>query len=330
MIKIERKDQFLQGSKFVDLFAGIGGFRIALASFGGECVFSSDIDKHAKAVYADNFGETPAGDITTITAKEIPAHDILCAGFPCQPFSIAGAQNGFADTRGTLFHEVVRVAEYHRPRMVFLENVKNLAKHDGGKTLKTIIKALEATGYYVEWRVLNASNYGIPQKRERVYILGFDKRREFEYRWPEEIKTTTRVRDILEPAKDPTVLAAHIDAVKYPPTVNTAQRVRAGVNKPVRIGFVGLGRQGERIYHVDGHAVTLAASGGGVGAKTGMYYADKKVRRLTPRECARLNGFPETFRPHSRPTQALKQFGNSVVVDVVQHIIKNAKPLFAK
>ncbi len=328
MIEIEKKEQFLHGFKFIDLFAGIGGFRHALDSFGGECVFSSDIDRHAQQVYVDNFGDRPHGDITQIDAKDIPAHDILCAGFPCQPFSIAGSQNGFADTRGTLFHEVVRIAKYHRPRMVFLENVKNLAVHDKGRTLTTIEAALKKAGYDVVWRVLNASNYGVPQKRERIYILGFAKDYRFEYEWPAPIKSNKRVRDILQPSHHADVQAARIDEKTYSPTINVLTPVPAGVAKPVRIGSVGLGRQGERIYHIDAHAVTISASGGGVGAKTGMYYADKVVRRLTPRECARLSGFPEKFKHHERPTEAIKQFGNCVVVDVVQRVMRNAAPLF--
>lgn len=328
MLTIEKKDQILRGFNFIDLFAGIGGFRVALDSLGGKCVFSSDIDPHARTVYHNNYGETPHGDITKIAAKEIPAHDILCAGFPCQPFSIAGAMGGFADTRGTLFHEVIRVAKHHRPRMVFLENVRNLTAHDSGNTLKTIIKALESIGYNVEWRVLNAGDYGVPQKRERIYILGFDKEYEFAYHWPAPLKTKTRVRDILDPAGDATVRQMHIDTAKYPPTVYAARKVPPGTHRPVRVGQVGLGRQGERIYHVDGHAVTLAASGGGVGAKTGMYFANKVVRRLTPREAARLNGFPESFQPHPKTHEALKQMGNAVVVDVVQHIMLPTKELF--
>lgn len=332
MITIEPKKRFLRNATFIDLFAGIGGFRFALESFGGKCVFSSDIDANAQQVYFNNFGERPSGDITKIAAKEIPAHDILCAGFPCQPFSIAGQQEGFADlTRGTLFHEIVRVAKHHKPRLLLLENVKNLAAHDHGRTLNTVLDTLVKIGYDVTWRVLNASHYGIPQKRERIYILGFDRRRLFRchrYEWPDPINKVTRVRDILQPAKFPGVETMHIDEAKYPPVVNVLTKVKPGIPKPVRIGQVGLGRQGERIYHVDGHAVTISASGGGVGAKTGMYYAHKAVRRLTPRECARLNGFPETFELHERPTEAIKQFGNSVVIDVIQHIVQNAQGLF--
>ena len=212
--------------------------------------------------------------------------------------------------------------------MVFLENVKNLAVHDKGRTLKTIVSALQKIGYDVTWQILNASNYGVPQKRERIYILGFDQKHRFEYFWPAPVKTDRKVRNILQQKDHPDVQAAQIDEKRYPPVVNVLTPVKHGTAKPVRIGSVGLGRQGERIYHIDAHAVTISASGGGVGAKTGMYYADKVVRRLTPRECARLSGFPETFRPHERPTAAIKQFGNCVVVDVVQRIVMNAKPLF--
>jgi DNA (cytosine-5)-methyltransferase 1 len=212
--------------------------------------------------------------------------------------------------------------------MVFLENVKNLSVHDKGKTLITIVAALQKNGYDVVWRVLNASHYGVPQKRERIYILGFDKTHRFEYSWPATIKTTKRVRDVLQRKDHADVQALRIDEKRYKPKINVLTPVKPGTDKPVRIGSVGLGRQGERIYHIDAHAVTLSASGGGVGAKTGMYYADKVVRRLTPRECARLNGFPEVFRHHDRTTEALKQFGNSVVVDVIQHIMRPTQKLF--
>ncbi|NDD52336.1 DNA cytosine methyltransferase [bacterium] len=325
---MEPHKRFLRGYTFIDLFAGIGGFRLALAALGGKCVFSSDIDPHAQFVYHNNFGEQPHGDITKIAAKEIPAHDILCAGFPCQPFSIAGTMGGFGDTRGTLFHEIIRIADHHRPRMIFLENVRNLQAHAGGRTLKTIIKSLEGIGYDVDWKVLNAGHYGIPQKRERIYILGFDRNHPFNYEWPEPLKTKTKVRDILLPGSDPTTKAMHIDRKKYPIKLNAGKVVKAGTPKPVRIGATGLGRQGERVYHPNGHAVTISASGGGVGAKTGMYLVDRVVRRLTPRECARLNGFPEEFQPHHRTAEALKQFGNSVVIDVIQHVMLQAQGLF--
>jgi DNA (cytosine-5)-methyltransferase 1 len=325
VLTIKPENKFLRGVTFIDLFAGIGGFRLALGSFGGKCVFSSDWDPHAKAVYQANFGETPAGDITLIDNKDIPAHDILCAGFPCQPFSIAGEKAGFADTRGTLFHHIVRIADHHRPRMLFLENVRNLATHDDGKTLETILEALGSVGYDVHHKVLNASHYGIPQARERIYILGF--RRDLKvknFEFPAPVKQTCKLADLLLPNK--LTAGSEIDSKKK----CTFKKVRVipGTPKPVRIGELGLGRQGERIYHPDAHAVTLSAQGGGVGGKTGLYKVAGKVRRLHPRECARINGFPDTFKIHERPAEALEQFGNSVVIDVLQHILLAAKPIF--
>ena len=315
--------KLLAGHRFIDLFSGIGGFRFALESFGGECAFSSDIDADARHTYFVNFGEKPAGDITKIAATEIPAHDILCAGFPCQPFSLSGRRLGFADTRGTLFHEIVRIAEHHQPKMLFLENVKNLCVHNSGGTLATIVKAIEKIGYDVTWRVLDSGNFDSPQKRERTYILGFHKDFGVKYVWPHKGDNTKCVADILEPPDCSYVKKMHIDVKTYPPTIDTGIVVPHGFLRPRQIGYVGKGRQGERIYHPNGKAVTISASGGGIGAKTGLYYINGIVRKLTPRECARLNGFPESFIPHHNHNAALKQLGNSVVVDVLQHIIAN-------
>ena len=159
----------------IDLFAGIGGFRIAFENAGAKCVFTSEWDKYAAITYKANFGDVPAGDITKIKAEDIPHHNILCGGFPCQAFSISGKMNGFNDTRGTLFFDVARIADYHKPEVLFLENVKNLVKHDDGKTLQTILRVLDEINYDVYHAVLNASLYGAPQARERVYFVCFRK-----------------------------------------------------------------------------------------------------------------------------------------------------------
>ena len=165
----------LQNYNFIDLFAGIGGFHLALNSMGANCVFASEWDKYAAETYQENFHLKPFGDITQIKENDIPKHDILCGGFPCQAFSISGKQKGFEDTRGTLFFDIARIVDYHKPKVLLLENVKNLAKHDEGKTIKTIIKTLEELEYSVFTKVLNSSNFGLPQNRERIYIVAFHK-----------------------------------------------------------------------------------------------------------------------------------------------------------
>lgn len=183
--------------RFIDLFCGIGGFRLALERLGAKCVFSSDIDVFAQQTYFDNFGEKPFGDITQIEAKDIPSFDILTAGFPCQPFSYAGLCKGFEDqTRGTLFFDVCRILAYHRPKMFFLENVKGLVSHNGGNTIKVILDNLKKLGYDVHWKVLSSLDFGLPQKRERWYCVGFDKKVNFEF--PQPLAISPTLRDIVD------------------------------------------------------------------------------------------------------------------------------------
>ena len=172
MIEIPQNYQNkLSNINFIDLFSGIGGFRLALSSFGAKCVFSIDNDKHASKIYDNNFNSSSFGDITEIDEKEIPPHDILCAGFPCQAFSISGKQLGFNDTRGTLFFDILRIVNYHKPKIIFLENVNNLKRHDNGNTYKTIRNLLNKEGYNIYSEILNASKFGIPQSRKRIYIV---------------------------------------------------------------------------------------------------------------------------------------------------------------
>ena len=195
---IDVKNKLLDGMTFIDLFAGLGGFRIALESLGAKCVYSNEWDEPVKQVYADNFGDIPEGDITLVDEQTIPNHDILCAGFPCQAFSISGKQRGFEDSRGTLFFDVARIVKAKKPKIVFMENVKNFASHDGGKTLEVVKGTMEELGYTFYQRVLNAVDYGVPQKRERIYMVCFRndiKRGEFEY--PKPFKLTKHVEDYL-------------------------------------------------------------------------------------------------------------------------------------
>ncbi len=185
--------------KYVDLFSGIGGFHQAMNALQGECVFSSEWDKEAAKTYFENYKILPDGDITKIKEENIPAHDMLCAGFPCQAFSISGKQKGFEDTRGTLFFDVARIVKYHSPKVLFLENVRNFEKHDNGKTLKTVISTLETLNYSVFYKVLNASNYGLPQNRERIYIVCFRKDLGINgFKFPKPINKQISLLDILE------------------------------------------------------------------------------------------------------------------------------------
>ncbi|MDD4298902.1 MAG: DNA cytosine methyltransferase [Bacilli bacterium] len=307
----------LNGYTFIDLFAGLGGFRLALESFGAKCVYSSEWDKAAQEVYYKNFNDMPDGDITKVDEKNIPAHDILCAGFPCQAFSISGKQRGFEDSRGTLFFDVARIAKYHKPKIIFLENVKNFAAHDNGNTLKVVLTTLEEIGYNVYYKVLNSVDYGIPQKRERIYIICFRKDLDTKkFKFPEKMELVKHVEDFLEENPDVSIY----DEKKYPIIYN-GKFDNEYSNKMIRLGTVNKGGQGERIYSVKGIAATLSAYGGGVFAKTGGYLVNGKVRRLSPRECARIMGYPDTYKIANNKNEAYKQFGNSVVIDVLQYIV---------
>ncbi len=308
----------------IDLFAGIGGFRLAFESFGAKCVFTSEWDKYAALTYKTNFGDEPAGDITKIKAEDIPPHDILCGGFPCQAFSISGKQNGFSDTRGTLFFDIARIADYHKPKVLFLENVKNLARHDKGKTVKTILRVLDEIGYNVFYQVLNASYYGVPQARQRIYFVCFKKELNIAFfEFPKPTYEHICVKDIIEPepkTKDYFVLRDDIKIFKRKTQEKTL--FESCSLKPVKVGIINKGGQGERIYDENGHAITLSAYGGGAAGKTGAYFINGRIRQLTPRECLRALGFPETFvfPPEITVHQAYKQCGNSVVVPVVKKI----------
>lgn len=315
MIHIDNKS--LKGYKFIDLFAGIGGFRLALESFGAKCVYSNEWDRFAQETYQMNFGDTPEGDITQVDETSIPDHDILCAGFPCQPFSISGKQYGFEDSRGTLFFDVARIVKEKRPKVVFLENVKNFATHDGGKTIRVVKNTMLELGYSFQFRVLNPINYGIPQKRERVYMVCFrnDIEREL-FVFPQPFKLNRFVENFLLPDNEVRDLIVNrTDLV-----LNDKVNINYNAPSTIRVGTVGKGGQGERIYSPKGIAITLSANGGGVFAKTGGYLINGQTRRLHPRECARIMGFPDSFKLHPNMNQAYKQLGNSVVVDVLQLI----------
>jgi len=305
--------------KFIDLFAGIGGTRIAFEAAGGKCVFSSEWDKFAQITYEANFGERPTGDIRIVTSKEIPYHNILSAGFPCQPFSISGVSkknslgkpHGFDDpTQGTLFFEIKRIIQNKRPEAFLLENVKNLKSHDKGKTFKVIMDTLEhELGYTVYSKVIDAKDY-VPQHRERIFIVGF--RQNVQFNFPE-CRTGSRpvLKDILDDnVPDKYTLTDHL----WTYLQNYAEKHRKKGN-----GF-GFG-----LADLDSYSRTLSARYYKDGSEILIPQAKKNPRRLTPQECARLMGFTQLnpdFKIPVSDTQAYKQFGNSVVVPLVYDIAK--------
>lgn len=314
-IKDMKKQQDMDDFKFIDLFAGIGGIRTAFESAGGMCVFSSEWNKFSQQTYEANFGDVPEGDITKIDENKIPDHDILVGGFPCQPFSIAGVSaknhlgraHGFADeTQGTLFFDICRIIKAKKPRAFLLENVKNLKGHDKGNTFKVILKALRDLGYDIHYKVIDASSK-VPQHRERIFIVGFDSPMEFEF--PELAGKKPKLGDILEKKVDKKYTL--LDG-----TWNSLQR-HLEKHRAKGNGF------GYNIADKEGIAKTLSARYYKDGAEILISQGEKKnPRRLTPRECARLMGFPESFKIVVSDNQAYRQFGNAVVVPVVKEIAK--------
>lgn len=305
---------------FIDLFAGIGGFRTALVENGGVCVFSSEWDKNSQKTYLDNYNELPSGDITKISETSIPKHDVLCAGFPCQAFSVSGKRLGFDDTRGTLFRDIARIAKYHQPKVLFLENVKNLLRHDNGNTIAVITNTLKEIGYTPFIKMLRSSDFGVPQARERVYIVCF--RNDLgikEFSFPDTQSKHKIVQDILE--KEPVDESLYI--VRDDIDLYGLDKKVIDPRKPLQLGRINKGGQGERIYSVEAAGVTLSAYGGGAAAKTGAYYINGKIRKLTPRECARMQGYSDDFIIPLNKNLAFKQFGDSVSVPVINTIMKN-------
>lgn len=304
------------GFTFIDLFAGIGGMRLAFERVGGKCVFSSEWNKYAAETYQANFGDIPAGDITQIKASDIPDHDVLVGGFPCQPFSIAGISKkrslgrpvGFEDeTQGTLFFDVARILNEKKPRAFLLENVKNLKSHDKGQTFKVIENTLRKLGYDVHYKIIDAQNV-VPQHRERIFIVGFREPTNFEF--PELPQKNPKLRGILENKVDK----------KYTLTdgVWAALQRHAKNSKEKGNGF------GYSIANPDGVTRTMSARYYKDGAEILISQGKKRnPRRLTPRECARLMGFPDSFKIPVSNNQAYRQFGNAVVPLVVEEIAKS-------
>lgn len=289
----------------IDLFAGIGGIRLGFQKHGGETVFSSEWDKPAQETYAANFSEIPYGDITKIQPHEIPAFDVLLAGFPCQPFSQAGKKRGLADTRGTLFFDIAKIIEHHRPRVVFLENVKRFRTHDGGNTYNVIESLLQGMGYTVHSKVLNAKHFGVPQNRERIYIVGFLDKVDFSF--PEPLGMKTRLGKILEKN-------VH-EKYTISDKLWSGHRRRKLEHEKKGNGF------GYSLFnHKSEYTSTISARYYKDGSEILIEQEGKNPRKLTPREAARLQGFPEWFQIPVSDAQAYKQFGNSVAVPVIEAI----------
>jgi DNA (cytosine-5)-methyltransferase 1 len=300
-------DHHLEKVRYVDLFCGIGGFRFAMESacssrgITSECVLSSDIDPECQKSYSTNFGESPLGDITKIKASEIPDHDLLLAGFPCQPFSIIGQMKGFEDTRGTLFFEIARILQAKRPKAFVLENVKLLAGHDGGKTLKRILKTLTDLGYHTDFRILNALDFGLPQKRERIWIVGF---RDFQtLSWPCGGVPMTSLSKILEQ-----------DVPKSYYASDRIREKRWSVLTPTKKPTIW---HENKAGHISAYPYSCALRAGA----SYNYLLVNGERRLTPREMLRLQGFPEKFKIACTDTQTRKQAGNSLPVNVAEAVL---------
>jgi len=342
-----RNDRAKNKFDFIDLFAGIGGIRLPFQELGGGCVFTSEWDKFSKKTYAANYGEYPHGDITEIRSDEIPPHDLLLAGFPCQAFSQAGLKQGFNDTRGTMFFEIQRILAHHRPKAFLLENVKQLKGHDKGRTLKTILDILRGDDvadvpsdipmssdarrglnsrldYKVGFRVLRANHFGVPQGRERIYIVGFDRRQcgdvDIEAMFDELQKTRsdTKLGDILLPNSE------------VNPKYTISDRLLAGHERRKKehkakgngFGYSLFNRESPYCstisarYYKDGSEILIDQSDIG-----------KNPRKLTPRECARIQGFPEELNITAvSDNQLYRQFGNSVAVPVIRAIAKKMVP----
>lgn len=313
---------------FIDLFAGIGGFRIPLQDLKGKCVFTSEFNYQAQKTYEHNFGEVPFGDITKLDLDVVPKHDVLTAGFPCQPFSISGKMKGFEDTRGTLIYNVFQIIEKRQPKVVLLENVKHLIHHDNGNTLKTILKDLEELGYKTSWQLLNASDFGVPQNRERIIIIAH-KEKQFDF-----TKIKTQPKPILKSFLD---ADADFEYLNEDFTLLTEYRVQeSGLifigyrNKSIRKAGVRPGtehlsrvhKQPNRIYSSEGLHPALPSQ-----ESSGRFwiYTENQVRKLTINECYKIMGFPNKFIKCQNIGDSYRQIGNSVCIPMVKEVGKQIK-----
>jgi DNA (cytosine-5)-methyltransferase 1 len=313
---------------FIDLFAGIGGFRIPMQEIGGKCVFSSEFNYHAQRAYELNFGEVPFGDITKLDLNIVPKHNVLCAGFPCQPFSISGKMKGFEDTRGTLIYHVFKIIEKREPEVVLLENVKHLLYHDKKRTLATIIQHLEELGYKVSKKVLNASDFGVPQNRERIIIIGH-KKKKFDF---SKLKTKPKpvLKDFLDKENDFEFLDEPYTILEEMKTQDSGLIFAGYRNKTIRKAGVRpntehlsrVHKQPNRIYSTDGVHPALPSQ-----ESSGRFwiYHENKVRKLTIQECYKIMGFPKKFRLINNRSELYRQVGNSVAVPMIKEVANEVK-----
>ena len=304
------------------MFSGIGGFDLAFRNQGHEIVGACEIDEYARRIYRKQFpGVTIHNDATNLHPQSLPSFDVLCAGFPCQSFSIAGQRRGFDDTRGSLFFEIARVAKEKKPSFLLLENVKGLLSHDKGQTFRTIIRTLDEVGYDVEWQLLN-SKYFVPQNRERVFIIGHLRGKRTRQVFPlgdfDEISDKKKLRK--EELSRSRSHSSAIDANYYKGPDGKRTLVQVG-----NIDTKGHNSLWGRVYDPEGIAPNLNANGGGLGAKTGLYSIDSRIRKLTPTECERLQGFPDGWTQGVSDTQRYRQMGNAVTVPVVEYIAKELR-----
>jgi len=294
--------------KFIDLFAGIGGMRIAFEKAGGECVFSSEWDRFAQQTYQSNFDEVPFGDITEIDEREIPKFDIVTAGFPCQPFSSIGKRQGFEHkTQGTLFYDVARIIAHHKPKGFLLENVSGLVTHDKGNTLTTIIETLEEMNYSVSYKILDSADFGVPQKRQRIYIVGFNKGkiRKADFVFPKPRNSRVGIGKFVETGHPELSISKHLQSVYiYKEDDGRPEVITPKSDFPVK---------------------TLVASYHKIQRLTGTFVKDGPtgLRLLSANECKAIMGFPKSFKVPVSRTQMYRQFGNSVAVPVVAAVAKS-------
>ncbi|HUW88070.1 MAG TPA: DNA (cytosine-5-)-methyltransferase [Candidatus Paceibacterota bacterium] len=294
--------------RFIDLFAGIGGMRLAFERNGAECVFSSEWDQFAQKTYFANFGEFPAGDITQIDEADIPRFDILVGGFPCQPFSSIGKRQGFEhETQGTLFHDIARIIAHHKPKAFLLENVSGLVTHDHGRTLKIILETLNDLGYRVEYRILDAANFRVPQKRARIYIVGFNRKKvkSAEFLYPSPRKGKVGIGKFIETGRDDLSISKHLQKV-YMNKVDDGRPEIVTTESEIQVK-------------------TLVATYHKIQRLTGTFVQDGPtgLRLLSEAECKAIMGFPKSFKVPVSRTQMYRQFGNSVAVPVVEAVAKS-------
>jgi len=311
--------------RYADLFCGLGAFHEAFKSNEDfDCVFACDINDRVRGIYKANHGIDPAGDIKKVDPASLPELDMVCAGFPCQSFSIAGRRKGFDDDRGNLFYDILRLVDAKAPRVVVLENVKNLKGHDGGKTYGTIKSSMEERGYHFVSKVMDSAKYGSPQCRQRIFMVA-SKGKPFEF--PKAVERHIPVATVVDRLD-----ATNWDASGYylVPKRAASRPFRPRILFDVHSSKTKKGgRQGERVYDIDGCGVTICASSGGPGAKTGLYKVGESIRRLNPSECLAMFGFPRDF-DFLDATEQQKMFylGNSIVVDVVRALVPGILEIF--